>query len=326
MPRTSHDSVRGVAKRESVMAPGSIEDLPSRHYSTSPRRGLLPKEGVRLSLTTFLVRFHIQRTAGLVPAIGSLSAHIKASPLLSGLPELDSPPSPALLAPSFPPFTPYVKTFDVDPENLWPGITQDDAQPGPALTDTRREQRLRCAMRSRGDGPRDPLCPELSSVSPQRARPAPAGFPTSLSTSEPQKRRVHVALNVLTLLRELEESACDPLSDDAYDAGSGHSLQGHVASPTELSDVPTDASFSVSVMQGRTAQVNSSLDEEEDEFDIDEESGRDRLYKQDIEKQRGVIARYLEMVDEVLFGESKSVEARCMSRNARRGKNTDLLE
>ncbi len=167
------------------------------------------------------------------------------------------------------------------------------------------------------------------------------GFrPTSLSTSEPQKRRVfsgtdrtdplarirRAALDVLTLLRELEESARVPLSDDAYDMGSDHSSQGRVASPTELSDVPTDASFSVSVMQvgGRRESI-LVWDEEEDEFNVDEESerlprerwderlvlGSGWLYKQDLkigdlEKQRGVVARYLDTVDEVLFGGSKS--------------------
>ncbi|KAH9031608.1 hypothetical protein EDB83DRAFT_2419289, partial [Lactarius deliciosus] len=51
--------------------------------------------------------------------------------------------------------------------------------------------------------------------------------------------------------------------------------------------------------------------------------GSDRLYKQqDIEKQRGIIVGYLDTVYEVLFGGSKSVEARCMSRNTRRGKRS----
>jgi hypothetical protein len=165
------------------------------------------------------------------------------------------------------------------------------------------------------------------------------GFrPTSLSTSEPQKRRVasgtdrtdplarirRAALDVLTLLRELEESARVPLSDDAYDVGSDRSSQ-RVASPTELSDGPTDASFSVSVMRvgGRRESI-LVWDEEEEEFNVDEEServprerwderlvlGSGWLYMQDIkiedlEKQRGVIARYLDTVDEVLFGGSK---------------------
>ncbi|KAH8980626.1 hypothetical protein EDB86DRAFT_3087730 [Lactarius hatsudake] len=89
------------------------------------------------------------------------------------------------------------------------------------------------------------------------------------------------------------------VSDDAYDVGSDHSSRGRVASPTELSDVPTDASFSVSVMQvgGRRESILVWDD--------------GWLYKQDlrikdIEKQRGVVARYLDTVDEVLFGGSTS--------------------
>jgi hypothetical protein len=125
---------------------------------------------------------------------------------------------------------------------------------------------------------------------------------------------------VLTVLRELEESARIPLSDEAYDVGSDHSSR--VASPTALSDVPTDASFSVSVMRvgGRRESI-LVWDEEEDDFNVDEDELREPrerwderlvlgsgwLYKQDLkiaqlEKQRGAVAQYLDTVDEVLFG------------------------
>ncbi|KAH9051605.1 hypothetical protein EDB83DRAFT_2396641 [Lactarius deliciosus] len=57
--------------------------------TTSPRRGLLPRRSTS----------NAQRK-GLVPAIGSLSVHIKANPSLSGLPDLDLPPSPALPPPT----------------------------------------------------------------------------------------------------------------------------------------------------------------------------------------------------------------------------------
>jgi hypothetical protein len=63
------------------------------------------------------------------------------------------------------------------------------------------------------------------------------------------------AMDVLTILRELEESAHVSLSDDAYDASSDHSSQSRVASPAELSDVPTHSSFPVLVMHGWSAQV-----------------------------------------------------------------------
>jgi len=98
--------------------------------------------------------------------------------------------------------------------------------------------------------------------------------PTSLSTSEPQKHRVssdaacmdplaqirRAALDALTVLRELEETTRIPLSDDAYDVGSDRSSPSRVLSPTELSDIPTDASFSVSIMRvGRAARVDPRL-------------------------------------------------------------------
>ena len=112
---------------------------------------------------------------------------------------------------------------------------------------------------------------------------------TSLSMREPQKRRVssctdrpdplarirRAALDILTLLRELEESARVPLSDDAYDAGSDHGSQRRVASPTELSDVQTDASFSVSVMRfGGWRESILVWDEEENDLNVEEESER----------------------------------------------------
>jgi hypothetical protein len=93
-----------------------------------------------------------------------------------------------------------------------------------------------------------------------RTQPQKAFYPTSLSRSEPQERHVsygtdcpyprartrRAALDVLTLLRELEENARVHLSGDTYDAGSDHSSRGRVASPTELSDVQRDASFAAS--------------------------------------------------------------------------------
>jgi hypothetical protein len=61
--------------------------------------------------------------------------------------------------------------------------------------------------------------------------------------TDPLVRIRSAALDVLTVLRELEESAHVPLSDEAYDASSDRSMQSRVASPAELSDVPTDSSF-----------------------------------------------------------------------------------
>ena len=258
-----------------------------------------------------------------------------------------------------------MKTFEVDPENLRPGVTQDLSvvedvwrlrtddsthAPDPSLLSAHAHPG------SGGGGNFDVLralkvtthairsvrnyllsLPDEHGVS--RSQPRQSFRPASLSTSEPQKRRVssgagrtdplarirRAALDVLTVLRELEESARIPLSDDAYDASSDRSSQSRVASPAEMSDVPTDASFSVSVMRvgGRRESI-LVWDEEEDDFNVDEESEREPrerwderlvlgsgwLYKQDLKiedlkKQQGVITQYLDTVDEVLFGGRK---------------------
>ena len=256
-----------------------------------------------------------------------------------------------------------MKTFEVDPENLRPTVTQDltvveevwrlrtddNAQmPDPSLLsahakpatvgalDVLRALKVTThAIRS----VRNYLLSLPDEYGVRRSHPRQSFRPASLSTSEPQKRRVssgmdrtdplarirRAALDVLTVLRELEESARVPLSDDAYDAGSDRSLQSRVASPAELSDVPTDASSSVSVMRvgGRRESI-LVWDEEEDDFNVDEEServprerwderlvlGSGWLYRQDIKieqlgKQQSVIAQYLDTVDEVLFSGKK---------------------
>lgn len=255
-----------------------------------------------------------------------------------------------------------MKTFEVDPENLRPGVTQDltvvedvwrlrtdgsGQAPDPSLLSVHTHPG------SRGGGTnfdvlralkvtthairsvRNYLLSLPDEYGVSRSQPRQSFRPASLSTSEPQKRRVssgagrtdplarirRAALDVLTVLRELEESARIPLLDDAYDAGSDRSSQSRVASPAELSDVPTDASFSVSVMRvgGRRESI-LVWDEEEDDFNVDEENerlprerwderlvlGSGWLYKQDLkieelEKQQGVVAQYLDTVDEVLF-------------------------
>ncbi|KAH9016266.1 hypothetical protein EDB85DRAFT_1898221 [Lactarius pseudohatsudake] len=278
---------QSAAKRESAMALGSIE-----HYFT--KTGLIAKES------------NAQRK-GLVPAIESFSAHIKGNPLLSGLPELDIPLLPALPARSFPPFMPYVKTFEVSFKNLQPG-----GHSGPFGRRTGgAEQRLRRAAYSQGDNARDPLCPESPTLPPRRARPhtTPAGFrSTSLSTSEPQKRRAfsgtdrtdplacirRAALDVLTLLRELEKSARVPLS---YDAGSdrrvGLSLRHAVWTKRRMSSTSTRSEWLPRERWDEWFMRSSGWPYKQD-FKIE-----------DIEKQRGGVAQYLD-IDEVLFRGSRT--------------------
>ena len=96
-----------------------------------------------------------------------------------------------------------------------------------------------------------------------------------MDRTDPLARTRRAALDVLTILCELEESTRVSLSDDAYDASSDRSSQSRVASPIKLSHVPADSSSSVSVMRvgGRRESI-LVWDEEEDDFNVDEESER----------------------------------------------------
>lgn len=61
---------------------------------------------------------------GLVPAIGGKS-HVK-NVSSKAIPEFQLPPSPAIPIPiQRPPFPPYIKTFETNPESLLPGVVDD---------------------------------------------------------------------------------------------------------------------------------------------------------------------------------------------------------
>lgn len=146
------------------------------------------------------------------------------------------------------------------------------------------------------------------------------------------------ALEVLTSLRELEEKSRVPLEDEAYDAQSDHGSSTHgqesshsrVTSPSnQSSDLPTDneadpdasISFSYIQVQGRYESV--PVWEDDNSSDSDEEKlekrshwderlvlGSGWLYKQDVKleelpKEHAVVKRYLDLVDDVLFGGPK---------------------
>ncbi|KAH0835591.1 hypothetical protein J3R83DRAFT_9316 [Lanmaoa asiatica] len=163
------------------------------------------------------------------------------------------------------------------------------------------------------------------------------------------------ALEVLAALRELEERSRVPLSDEAYDAQSdrGSSQDQHPhsrgASPAAMSDeeldiphVDPDMSISFVHVQGR----NESVPVWEDENDLDthglSEQEREKrehwddrlvlgggwLYKQDVKltdlgKEQDVVRRYIDLVDDVLFGGTKDGKRgweREGERNAKRTK------
>lgn len=146
------------------------------------------------------------------------------------------------------------------------------------------------------------------------------------------------ALEVLAALRELEERSRVPLSDEAYDAQSdrGSSQEQHPhsrgTSPAAMSDdesdiiprIDPDVSISFVRVQGR----DESVPVWEDENDLDtrgfsEEEREKRehwddrlilgggwLYKQDVKlvdlrKEQDVVRRYVDLVDDALFGGTK---------------------
>ncbi|KAG6902704.1 hypothetical protein C0995_012844 [Termitomyces sp. Mi166 len=290
---------------------------------------------------------------GLVPAIGGLT-HVRTSSSIGSRFEL--PPSPAIPPPQ-PEFIQHVKTYDVDPDSLLPGVIDDlaavaqawriDTQPNdddPSRTfnvlsvlkiTTRTIRSIRNYLFSLGD--------ESASTIRAHFRPkllGPGGKPQSIATSssiqpDPLSLIRKSALEVLTVLRELEERCRLPLSDDAYDAhsdGGSRGTHSQVASPANNSDelppeddsreigahLEADNSFTFSVVQvkGKFVPVWEDDDDEFEQSDGEKEKpepwderlvvGSGWLYRQDVEieeleKERNVIAAYLDVVDEVLF-------------------------
>ena len=172
------------------------------------------------------------------------------------------------------------------------------------------------------------------------------------SPHDPLTRIRGRALEVLAVLRELEERARLPLDHDAYDAQSDHgsstsnsntgpasrgtSPSSHLEDPEYL-DGETSVSVSFIDVGGRTRQV-AVWDDESDDFNSITEDGdkRDRwderlvlgggwLYQQDVamedlEREREVVGKYLDAVDEVLFGGAKEGERGWEREKARKEK------
>ncbi|KAL0948317.1 hypothetical protein HGRIS_010907 [Hohenbuehelia grisea] len=343
---------RSAAKRESVMALGSIEHL--QHYFT--KTGIAAKQSAS-----------DKPRHGLVPAIGGLANISTESP---GNPEFNLPPSPAIPSAPQPQFVPHVKGYEADPESLLPGVVHDLSAVADAW------DLPRTGSRSTPNGPIDILHTlKLTtkairsirnySVSLPDESPSMLRAPFRPRTLGPGKSRPPVrpkaqpgqedplttirthALEVLGILRELEERARVPLSDEAYDA---HSDSGgsasHVASPSSSSnglppvttnpnsnlltaepegDLDASVSFSLVQVHGRYESVPVWEDEDEKFLDNDDEGqkregwderlvlGSGWLYRQDITlgdlvKEREAVGRYLDTVDDGLFRRPKELE------------------
>ncbi|KLO05055.1 hypothetical protein SCHPADRAFT_1003074 [Schizopora paradoxa] len=354
---------RSAAKRESVMALGSIEYL--QHYFT--KSGIAAKQNP------------LKPNSGSRPAIGG-GIHAPSKASLGSISEFHLPETPAM--PSFirPPFPQVEKTYETDPENLKPGVIRDlsavsdvwsiesDVDKGKApdrltekidvLTTLQTTTKLIRSVRNyvvslpddtTGRGKKENFRASAFSA-PVMARRVVSNPTDSPSSPDPLSRIRRFALEVLTVLRALEESARLPLSDDAYDAQSDHaSVQGSgdnalsppgglsparspARSPAPSEDGATfghaqqDASFAFSVMSvpGRSEAVHVWVDEDDISFsDFDDEKpareiwderlvlGSGWLYRRDITleglvKERDVVKKYLDTVDEVLFAGPRS--------------------
>lgn len=239
----------------------------------------------------------------MVPAIGGLArirTTSKASVASVGM--IDLPPSPIAPTIPIPSFPPFVKNYELDPENLRPGVIEDlkivaagwelDGAPPPPARDPNL---LNVSPASpNGNEHVDVLdllkttthavrsvrnylvsLPDESSISgpgpgtPQkgRQRPHTVASPPMLrrvvshpdSLNDPLTRVRRAALEVLGVLRVLEEAARLPLEHDAYDAQSDHG--------SSLDAGPSTASGSGSThSHSRGATPSPNPDNEENEY------------------------------------------------------------
>lgn len=281
------------------------------------------------------------------------------------------PPSPAIPQVQQPPFPPFVKTYETDPEAFLPGVVEDlmaiadawglssdnsgcdpDLLSPHTSTDhldilnmlkitTRAIRSVRNYVIALPDDSAGTLRTQyrnkIAASSPQPKR----NPQQQKSQADPLSLIRKSALEVLAALRALEERSRVPLSDEAYDAQSEHgsfSLEqsatslSRVASPVTVSDtshdqdpdlsIDPDTSISFMHVQGRHESVpvweddyyDSHISEEEREkrehWDDRLVLGGGWLYKQDmtladLAKEKEVVRRYVDLVDDVLFGEVK---------------------
>ncbi|KAJ3730741.1 hypothetical protein C8R42DRAFT_14926 [Lentinula raphanica] len=313
--KTQKPFSRSAAKRESVMALGSIEHL--QYYFT--KAGLKAKKKyVSWLLFLFVLRCLLMTHYGLVPAIGSNSnIHSPGTSSITSISELQLlPPTPvvpdtsrgrldALLS------TPHVKAAEIDPETLLPGVIEDlravervwciDGLDGLDASDTdgldvadgtSKDDKLntpidildilqtttRAIRSTRNYLLAQPLPDDTSATGANNFLTAREHFRSNRLGPQPMAQRStsgsgsgssgsgsgrghdaspdgltlirRSALEVLGVLRELEEKTRLPLSDEAYDAqsdgggsrkGAGAGTRGDNDEDEDTSDVNADA-------------------------------------------------------------------------------------
>ncbi|KIO26929.1 hypothetical protein M407DRAFT_23865 [Tulasnella calospora MUT 4182] len=303
---------KSAAKRESVMALGSIEHL--QHYFT--------KTGLASKRKTTKVK-------GLVPALGpSIIPTLEISGVSSSTSSFELPPSPVVQTVSRPPYPHVERVYpQTDPDALKPGLIRDleetekawsigvdskekeKADSGPLLltasnikkqaensfevlsvlqTTTRTIRSVRNYLvslpddqflqptpntnkslehRSTGGSGFLRQAPGTTTMRPSllpgsTTSSAPPSVPFPSAPADPHARIRKAAMDVLAMLRLLEESYRIPLSDDAYDSLSvGSSGGGDV--PLSVSDefVSTGAPTPPrSLGSGRSSVVTATTD------------------------------------------------------------------
>lgn len=343
---------RSAAKRESVMMLGSIEHL--QHYFT--------KTGLAAPTNPF------KPNSGAAPAIGGLQLNMQP-PIINLPEGKTLPPTPVVPErPNIPPPI-VERSYSIDPESIKPGVIDDlnalcaawgvdELAPPPAegtsssqgaptptteastqskfdvlavlKTTTQTVRSVRNYLLSLPDESVTTIREDYrSKIASTPAKKRPRTSDANSNTSDPLALIRRCALDVLAVLRELEEAARIPLDDDAYDAGSDTGGLSRVASPSSMSaDLAPeahsdhDASFAFSLVKVRGRDEHVPVwEDEEDEFNAEPQIERERwdeklvlqsgwLYSQDLslndlEHERYILAHYVDTVDEVLFGGKK---------------------
>ncbi len=301
---------------------------------------------------------------GLVPAIGG-KGHVPLT-TLSDVPL----PSPAIPSPSKPLFSPHIKTYEVDPESLLPGVIddlilvaqswklersrRDEWLPDLSIpfdvlevlkSTTRAIRSTRNYLLSLPDESADNLRSRVQfrakNLEPRSREPSSTNTSATYgqtSAPDPVARIRRSALEVLTVLHHVEENYRLPLDDESYDAQSddGQSREvgtsftpfnGNIDLPqddetaTSRSDFDPDMSVSFSLVQVQGQYKSVPVwEDDDDDFSLERDEAKEKkdgweerlvlgsgwLYRQDVklshlEKERSVVASYLDIVDEVLF-------------------------
>ncbi|CAG7850577.1 SubName: Full=Uncharacterized protein {ECO:0000313/EMBL:CCA69893.1} [Serendipita indica DSM 11827] len=234
---------KSAAKRSSVLALGSIEHL--QYYFTKTGLAAKQKPGFKAK--------------GLVPAIGG--GHLRTPSAISGIPQIafDLPPSPVVPPTIQHPFVDVVKDYEVDPEELLPGLVADlqrvsdlwhigrpeeeVATPAPAKQDALRPtptiaspgefdvllvlQATTNAIRSVRNylvalPDETPILNTAPTFRPHTIshRPSPAKKPAQRPGNDPLSKIRREALDVLAALRGIEERYRLPMTDDSFEGAS----------------------------------------------------------------------------------------------------------